>query len=337
MRNTEDFRKISMHKILQIHFRISRSEFSKAERKKIILQSVFVVALGLFLYGYISCAAAKNNTASSISSEETSKETRLKSPELKNAALVDMQKIMTSRVAAIPDPLTFVLKDGETVRLVSLDTPGLYDVEPAEIAIRGKNALEEVFIDETVHVYQGSKKGSGATDRMGHPLVHIVRERDNLWAQGVLLENGFARVRSTKDNLDLVSLMLALEERARKGEQGLWSLEKYGIFDAMKAENAFGEFHLVQGKVYSIATVGNTIYVNFGSDWKTDFTIAIPSKIRQKFIARKTDPMSWKNYLIRVRGFVENYNGPYIEIDHPERIEILEIIGNGKTIAGNDG
>ena len=42
------------------------------------------------------------------------------------------------------------------------------------------------------------------------------------------------------------------------------------------------------------------------------------------FLAAGLDPVALESYRIRVRGWVEDENGPMIRIDHPERIEILE-------------
>ena len=79
---------------------------------------------------------------------------------------------------------------------------------------------------------------------------------------------------------------------------------------------------IVEGIVTSTADVRGQIYLNFGADYKTDFTIAIARKYRRKFEA--IDPLSLEGARVRVRGWIELYNGPMIWIDHPERLEVLD-------------
>ena len=80
-------------------------------------------------------------------------------------------------------------------------------------------------------------------------------------------------------------------------------------------------FQIIEGIITSSADVRGQIYLNFGADYKTDFTIAIARKDRRKFDA--IDPLSLEGARVHVRGWVELYNGPMIWIDHPERLEVL--------------
>ena len=67
----------------------------------------------------------------------------------------------------------------------------------------------------------------------------------------------------------------------------------------------------------------NKIYLNFGDNWRTDFTIMITPAIRKKMIAQGHDPLSLQGVKVRVRGWLENYNGPNIELIHPAWLEVL--------------
>ena len=68
----------------------------------------------------------------------------------------------------------------------------------------------------------------------------------------------------------------------------------------------------------------NNIYLNFGDNWKTDFTIGIAPKVRKKLSKQGISPLEWTHKKIRVRGWIRSYNGPYIELTHAEQIEIIE-------------
>ncbi len=73
----------------------------------------------------------------------------------------------------------------------------------------------------------------------------------------------------------------------------------------------------------STAMIKNTIYLNFGDNWRTDFTIEIPSNAKRRFSKAGLDPLQWGNTRVRVRGWIDSYNGPIVKVEHPEAIQIL--------------
>ncbi len=81
-----------------------------------------------------------------------------------------------------------------------------------------------------------------------------------------------------------------------------------------------GTFQLVEGTVLDVAMVGGRTYINFGPDWKTDFTVTIEARDRKLFPAGALEPEALRGRKIRVRGFIERLNGPMIAVTHPEAI-----------------
>ena len=71
------------------------------------------------------------------------------------------------------------------------------------------------------------------------------------------------------------------------------------------------------------ARVRNRIYLNFGEDYKTDFTISIDRTAWSMFTESGLDPLSLEGKIVLVRGWIKDFNGPLIEVTHPEQIEIL--------------
>jgi hypothetical protein len=65
-------------------------------------------------------------------------------------------------------------------------------------------------------------------------------------------------------------------------------------------------------------------YLNFGADWKQDFTVTLAPAVRRLFEAEGHDPRAYEGRRIRVRGWLKSFNGPMIEATHPEQIELLE-------------
>ena len=79
----------------------------------------------------------------------------------------------------------------------------------------------------------------------------------------------------------------------------------------------------VEGRVLDTGNARGRIFLNFGRDWRTDFTVTIPSAARRDFVNAGLDPDSLAGLRIRVRGWVRSRDGPMIEATHPEQIEVL--------------
>ena len=90
------------------------------------------------------------------------------------------------------------------------------------------------------------------------------------------------------------------------------------------AADHLNRFALVTGRVRKALVVKGRGYLNFGDDWRTDFTIAISPKARRIFERGEMDISAYTGKRVRVRGWVKRFNGPMIEVTHPEQVEILE-------------
>ncbi len=90
-------------------------------------------------------------------------------------------------------------------------------------------------------------------------------------------------------------------------------------------------FQLVEGRVATAANVRGRVYLNFGEDWKTDFTVLAPSSVRRMFEKKGIDLALLGGSVVRVRGWVKSWNGPMIELTHPEQLEILIEKQNAKA------
>ena len=227
------------------------------------------------------------------------------------------------RVTQIVDGDTVVLADGRQVRLVGIQAPklplGRKGFEPWPLAGEAKAELGRLALGRELRLGFGGRR----QDRHGRILAHLY-DQDGLWIQGVLLEQGLARVYSFADNRALVAQMLARERRARSEWRGIWGQAFYVIRDAQEVWNDIGSLQLVEGRVREAAKVKGRIYLNYGADWRRDFTVTLAPAVRRRFEAEGIDPLTYGGQQIRVRGWVESYNGPMIEITHPEQIELLE-------------
>ncbi|NQU69004.1 MAG: thermonuclease family protein, partial [Rhodospirillales bacterium] len=55
-----------------------------------------------------------------------------------------------------------------------------------------------------------------------------------------------------------------------------------------------------------------------------DFTISISPRSHRSFKRAKIDIKSYVGRKLRVRGWLKSYNGPMIDVTHPEQIEMLK-------------
>lgn len=239
----------------------------------------------------------------------------------------ELRKEIPARVSQVIDPLTLALDDKRIVRLTGLDIPDNNAYKPGNFAVTALKILRDMLENKSVNLYQVQKNGWGQSNRMGQQLAHIERQSDKAWVQGTLLALGLARVMTDQRNFEMADQMYAIERRARAEKLGLWSKDDFKILTPEEAEQKTGTVQIVEGTVHSAMTNQNTIYLNFGPDWRADFTVIIKPENRPRFFKRNVDPLQWNNKKIRVRGWIGNYNGPYIEVDHPEQIEILDVEG----------
>ena len=237
--------------------------------------------------------------------------------------LEDVSRGGTATVVTVIDGDTIVLDDGRAVRLVGIQAPklplGRAGFEAWPLAAEAKAYLESLVLQKTVTLCLPPQ----AMDRHGRVLAHVVRASDGLWIQGSLLGAGLARVYTFPDNRVLANPMLALERQARADRTGMWGLPYYALRTADNVRHDVGSFQIVEGRVVDATRIRDRVYLNFGADWRTDFTIKVMARDEKRFVKNAIDILTLKGHRVRVRGWIKSRNGAMIELDHPERLEVL--------------
>ncbi len=241
---------------------------------------------------------------------------------LPQADFAELKQTGTSAVLQVIDPHTIQLEDGRLIRLTGIDFPDYKTHEPGDVSLTAVKILRDMLEGQSVNTHQTKKKDSGRLNRMGHHIAHLERKDDGAWIQGSLVSLGLARVRTTKRNPEMAAALYALETKARAEKLGLWAAEGFGILMPEDTENHIGSFQIVEGTIESAALRKNRIYLNFGKNWRDDFTVSIAPTDKRSFTKEGLDPLQWNGKTIRVRGWLESYNGAYMEINHPRAVEI---------------
>lgn len=231
------------------------------------------------------------------------------------------------RVVSVTDGDTVVLDNDMRVRLIGIQAPKLplgregFPIWP--LAEEAKRALEELALGQNIALRYGSQR----MDRHGRVLAHMFIGEHEVWAQKAMLEQGLARVYSFYDNRFCLTELLKTEGQARADRIGIWDGEMfYAIRRADRPAillERIDSYEVVEGRIINAAKAGSRVYLNFGLNWREDFTVIIERNGLRLFEAAGIDPLQLEDALVRVRGWVENRDGPRIEITHPEQIELL--------------
>lgn len=235
-----------------------------------------------------------------------------------------MEFAQTDTVKSIIDPLTLYLDREGISRLSGIEIPDLTPYHQGPIAESALTILKDMIEGKRLRLYRTKDRQLGRKNRLGHSLFHLTQEGSESWVQGTLVRLGLARVRSESGNPEMIRELYALEELARAEKLGLWAFPEYRIYTPEETMEHTNNFLIVEGRVMSAARKQNNIYLNFGHDWKTDFTVAVSTADNKIFFKANMNPLDLNGKTIRVRGWVRPYNGPFMEINHPESIEILD-------------
>jgi endonuclease YncB( thermonuclease family) len=224
------------------------------------------------------------------------------------------ETIPAANISRIVDGRTFVLDDGREVRLAAIEVPP---------GLAAKDALGALLASGQLVL----KQAQTTTDRYGRVPAYASMMRDGTErsVQADMLAQGQGWVAAPVGNQDCAADLRVRENAARKAKLGLWGDPYYGMQEAENPADILarrGHFALVEGKVLSVRESGATIYVNFGRRWSEDFTVTILKRNERKFTAAGLAPKSLAGRQIRVRGWVEERGGPWIEAMYPEQIEL---------------
>ena len=233
------------------------------------------------------------------------------------SAAADWRSGGVARVVAVIDGDTVALHDGRELRLVGIQAPELpREGPPWPLAEDARAALADLVLGHEVRLSFGGLEA----DRHGRTLAHAYTD-DGTWVQGEMLRRGLARVYSFADNRGAVREMLAIEAAARVARRGIWALETYAVRTPETAGAYLHRYEIVEGVVVAADEVNGRVYLNFGKDWRTDFTVSLSRRDARRFRAEGIEPLAFEGQRIRVRGWVDDFNGPMMDITHPERIE----------------
>jgi micrococcal nuclease len=126
----------------------------------------------------------------------------------------------TATVARVVDGDTIVLRGGERIRYIGMDTPE--SVKPGTpVQCFAKAASHEnarLVAGRRVRLRYDAER----QDRYGRTLAYVYRASDGLFVNAELVRRGYARRLTIPPNVAHASLFGRLAAQARERERGLW-------------------------------------------------------------------------------------------------------------------
>ncbi len=240
----------------------------------------------------------------------------------RSALASDPPASLSVRITVVVDPVTMRAEKGPDLRL-----PHVFAPDDAEAAGETARRLADLVLGRMLRV----DTDLPGHDRYGRLRIRALRDPDaDVWAQNpdadileqmitegwlaVLLEPGMPEADATR--------LLTAESRARRAQAGHW---KSGAFRVTRAEPYAGRTDrvaIVLGRVRKTSRIGNRLHLEFGPDWRRDFTVGLTGGARKAWQAAVDEAQPAR--LIRVRGWVRWWNGPFMELGDPALLEFLD-------------
>ena len=226
-------------------------------------------------------------------------------------------------VTEVIDGDTIRLANGRLLRYIGIDTPemtervgGKFIESPQPLALEASQENSRLVLGKEVRIEFDLQKTDRYSRLLGYCFVG-----DTLVNQK-LLEEGLAVLYTYPPNVKYADRLRIAQESARLEKKGIWADE--AKISAASAHEYIGQIRRVQGKVLNTYASSRCVYLNFGADYKTDFTVVIFNNSLKSFKEKNIEPQTfYRGKNVEVRGRIRSYNGPEIIINSPYEIELL--------------
>lgn len=218
------------------------------------------------------------------------------------------------------DGARFEVPGGTVVKLALVKSPEFWPAGSAykswPHARASKDALDKLVRGKDTLLFCESKH----QNRLGETVAHVVAE--DIWIQAALVADGHILVFPAPTRSHGLDILYTFEDTARQARQGLWAYDNLQPVSAARDTARPGWFQIVWGKVLKADTVGQTTYLNFGMDWRTDFTIEIPAAAARRFTRAGIDIPSLEGKTIEARGWIDYKAGPRLVVLGPGLVRV---------------
>ncbi len=138
--------------------------------------------------------------------------------------------------------------------------------------------------------------------------------------RAVLLREGRALVDPTAVDEEEAGRLLVLEYRARRRRRGLWRDPPVERADRVRARPL--RFALVRGRVRRVGRAGRFVYLDFGRDFRRDFSLRLAPPVVAHFRRNGIEPDLLAGHRVEARGWILEQGGPMIHVTSPLQLEV---------------
>ncbi len=231
-------------------------------------------------------------------------------------------------VARVIDGETVALDDGTELRLIGALAPRAIDAgaEPGTwpLELAAQEELRALILGKSIELAFDRER----TDRYGRLQAHAfwMEGEQRRWVQGHLLQQGLARAYGQAGNRACTGGALEAERMAHEAHRGLWGDAAYRTRSADLSRELLryrSTFQVVEGRIARVAQGRGSIYLNFG-DNRRAFAASLRRGDRGLLGPFADDPKALEGRLVRVRGWIEQRQGPMIDLSTAGLIEVLD-------------
>ena len=197
------------------------------------------------------------------------------------------------------------------------------DGQQQAYGLRGVYLPEDVVLKGSIELYAAGQE----PDRYNRIMVQAFNNPlRGEWVQGRLLLEGGALVYGFGESPGCLKAMRNIERQAEAVNSGIWGQEKlpWPADNLELLAQKLGHFAIIEGKVLSVGNRKKRLYLNFGKKWSQDFTVSLVKMGKGAFKGDVTRLIGLLGKTVRVRGLLEERQGPLIRLNDEVQIEIIE-------------
>lgn len=220
------------------------------------------------------------------------------------------------RVTQVIDGDTIIIRNGESVRIVGIDTPEREEPFYSE----ARDLQQEKVLGKIIRLHACEKE---PRDRYGRLLAFVEVGGEDVGIE--LLLDGLARTLFVGScGLARAKDYRAHEREAFRAGRGIWSLQNPRRVDHAEAARYVGWLMTVTGKVKKVYAGPRAIHLNFGKNHRKDFTAVIFRKDLSRLSEQglKLPVTGYEGKRVEITGTLKEYNGPEVIIQSADQIAL---------------
>jgi endonuclease YncB( thermonuclease family) len=228
-------------------------------------------------------------------------------------------------VKEVIDGDTVILKQGQKVRYLGINAPEIrawdgkrWVLKRQLLGEEAKTLNERLVEGKRISLEYDRKK----RDRYERLLAYV--RVDEVFVNEAMVRDGLALMDVRAPNLKHQEVFLNAQKEARRFSRGIWKKIGDNTITHREAVRFVNRIGAVQGKIRDVHRGKRKAYLNFGRDYKTDFTGVIYEENLKNFPLETGGVAAYfLGKRVRIYGFIKEGGGPMITICAPSQIDFL--------------